>query len=409
MSDKEKDPPLADKPKLSSLTDFEIKALKLQKEGKLEELNQEIENISGPQKQEEEKAPEADKAAASSEDMRLYNNILQKVRNPVSLDKVPPRLRKEIEEGIAILNDLVSDKEKFKRYKDIYDAAVKKSNVQANPLKPPVLPDDLKVDPKVELKNKPSGDVSTEPAKVDEKPSEPEKPRSSQSTEEKISFINDINTEAAGAYKPSRPQYTEEQTMDYKEYEKEPQRATLDLITNCQHCGWDLKRKDLVQVTDLDKYDFVQSILGGIKFKKEYLLFDGKYKLTFRALTSKESDLAYRQIVIDGQTDFQSRVMGGTDFYWRNLQAYRMVMSLESIESVQYGRIELPTIEEAEIEFEGKTLQSKLIPFLHHVLDNHLPMESMRVVVGHAHYEFQALCDKLQVMAESPTFWKAIA
>ena len=44
MSDKEKDPPLAGKPKPSSLTDFELKALNLQKEGKIDELNKEIAN-----------------------------------------------------------------------------------------------------------------------------------------------------------------------------------------------------------------------------------------------------------------------------------------------------------------------------------------------------------------------------
>ena len=109
----------------------------------------------------------------------------------------------------------------------------------------------------------------------------------------------------------------------------------------------------------------MQSILGGIRFKKVYSLFDDKYKITFRALTSKESDLAYRQIVIDGQKDFQGRALGGTDFYWRNLQAYRMAMSLERIESVQYGAIEIPTLEEAEIEsFSGSSMQDKMLPFL---------------------------------------------
>jgi len=409
MSDKDKDPPLADKPKLSSLTDFEIKALKLQKEGKLDELKKEIEAVAGPQDQTQKVENTKEDETASIEDMKAYNSILDKVKNPVPLDKVPSGVRREIEEGMSLLKEIVENKELYDKYKKIYDDSLKKSKEQANPFKPPIIPDELKSEPVAEIKNSQSGDVSTDTPEVGEKPKEPARPKSSQSIEDKISFINDINTEAAAAYRPSQPRYTEDQTMDYKEYEKAPQAATLDLITNCQHCGWDLKRNDLVEVTDVDKYDFVQSILGGIKFKKEYLLFDGKYKLTFRALTSKESDLAYRQIVIDGQTDFQQRVMGGTDFYWRNLQAYRMAMSLESIESVQYGRIELPTIDEAEIEFEGKTLQNKLIPFLHHVLDNHLPMESMRCIVGHAYYEFQSLCDKLQVMAESPTFWKAIA
>jgi hypothetical protein len=129
----------------------------------------------------------------------------------------------------------------------------------------------------------------------------------------------------------------------------------------------------------------------------------------FRALTSKESDMAFRQIVLDGQTDFQNRAIAGTDFYWRNLQAYRMTLSLESITSEDYGMLEVPTITEAVIpDFNGKDLQSKMVPYLNYVLDTFLPLESTRAVIGHAYFEFQALCDKLQVMAEAPNFWKAI-
>lgn len=405
MSDNENDPPLADKPKLSSLTDFEIKALKLQKEGKLDELQQEIEAVSGKPVDEAEAASSRDPEKASVEDMRVYENLVQKVRNPVSLDKVPPRIRKEIEEGLALLKEIVNDKEKFEQYREMHNSAFKKQKEKDNPFKPPVLPDELK-SANSELKNKPSGDVST-------KKVEPVKPppslKKEETVEEKISFINDINTDAASAYKPAIETEDEKPEMNYKEPAPENNRPTLDLITNCQHCGWDLKKNDLVPVTEDDKQDFVQSILGGIRFKKIYSLFDDKYKITFRALTSKESDMAYRQIVIDGQKDFQVRTLGGTDFYWRNLQAYRMVMSLESIESVQYGRIEVPTIEEADINgVAGRPLQDKMVPFLNYILDTYLPLESTRSVVGHAYFEFQSLCDKLQVMAESPTFWKAI-
>jgi hypothetical protein len=120
--------------------------------------------------------------------------------------------------------------------------------------------------------------------------------------------------------------------------------------------------------------------------------------------------MAFRQIVLDGQKDFQDRALAGTDFYWRNLQAYRMVMSLESITSVEYGTLEIPTLAEAELDgVSGKDAQARLIPFLNYVLDTFLPLESTRSVIGHAYFEFQSLCDKLQVMAESPNFWKAIA
>jgi hypothetical protein len=180
-------------------------------------------------------------------------------------------------------------------------------------------------------------------------------------------------------------------------------------MPECPHCGWDLKKVDLVEVTELDKQDFVQSILGGTRHRKTYELFGGKFKVTFKALSTKESDIAYRQIVIDGQIDYNGRLMAGTDFYWRNLQAYRMVMSLESVESVSYGKVEIPSLADADIDGQSfKNLQEKLVPFLNYVLDTHLPMEGIRAVIGHAYFEFQSLCDKLQVMAESPNFWRAI-
>jgi hypothetical protein len=406
MSDKDKDPPLADKPKLSSLTDFEIKALKLQKEGKLDELKQEIEVVTGKSADDTPaEEPERDTTKASVEEMRVYENLVQKVKNPVSLDKVPPRIRKEIEEGLSLLKEIVNDKERFEKYREMHNNAFKKQKENDNPFKPPVLPDELKA-PVSELKAKPSGDVSTKKAK---EPEPAVSVKKEETVDEKISFINDINTDTAAAYRPAPEPDYETEEMKYNEPSLETSRPTLDLITNCQHCGWDLKRNDLVTVSEDDKHDFVQSILGGIRFKKVYSLFDDKYKISFRSLTSKESDMAYRQIVIDGQKDFKGRALGGTDFYWRNLQAYRMVMSLESIESVQYGKIEIPSIEDADIEeFSGGSLQDKLIPFLNYVLDNYLPLESTRSVVGHAYFEFQSLCDKLQVMAESPTFWKAI-
>jgi hypothetical protein len=190
---------------------------------------------------------------------------------------------------------------------------------------------------------------------------------------------------------------------------EQPTRPMFDLMPECPHCGWDLKKVDLVEVTELDKQDFVQSILGGTRHRKTYELFGGKFKVTFKALSTKESDIAYRQIVIDGQIDYNGRLMAGTDFYWRNLQAYRMVMSLESVESVSYGKVEIPSLADADIDGQSfKNLQEKLVPFLNYVLDTHLPMEGIRAVIGHAYFEFQSLCDKLQVMAESPNFWRAI-
>lgn len=409
MSENEKDPPLAGKAKLSSLTDFEIKALMLQKEGKLEELQREIEKVS-PTKPESEEAKPLVEPEASEQDMAAYRNLIQKIKNPVALDKVPSQQRRQIEEGMALLKEIVSDKAKYDSLKKMHDEAFKKSVEKSNPFKAPVLPDHLKPNEpepvkkeEIVKKEEPvviSGDVSTKA--TEEKPVY---------KENNLSFINDISSHAA---EDSKPQTYKEEPRPHVEYTapaQEYQPSAISLMPNCPHCGWDLKREDLTEVTPEDKFDFVQSILGSIRFKKSYEMFDGKYKVVFKAITTKEADIAYRQIVIDGQLDYNSRIIGGTDFYWRNLQAYRMVMSLDSIESVDYGRVSIPSLEEAEIEMPDSgpiKLQNKLVPFLNHVLDNYLPLESTRSIIGHAYFEFQSLCDKLQVMAESPTFWKAI-
>ena len=408
MDNKENDPPLADKPKVSSLTDFEIKALKLQKEGREEEAKKEIEAKEAIMRS---KAPAEDsiekpQEVASGEDMRLYENIVKTVNNPIPMDQVPAKYRGQIEEGLATLKSIVEDKELYYSLKKAHDESFKKHEEKVA-IKKPVLPPELMPDKKEEKKE--SGDVPTI------KEPEISKPVAVEATKENkkkdnFTFINDLDTQKLDHLKPKESPTAEQNFVPTTNYTPEPgPTQNFSVLDNCPHCGWDLKKSDLTEPSEDDKYDFVQSILGSIRFKKSYKMFEGKYKVTFRSLTSKESDMAFRQIVLDGQVDYQTRALAGTDFYWRNLQAYRMVMSLECITSSEYGTIEVPSIADAVIDgFTGKDLQSKMVPYLNYILDTFLPLESTRSVVGHAYFEFQALCDKLQVMAEAPNFWKAI-
>ena len=235
MSENEKDPPLAGKAKLSSLTDFEIKALMLQKEGKLEELQKAIEEVS-PTKPEEEVKPVVEEEA-SEQDMAAYRNLLQKVKTPVSLDKVPAQQRRQIEEGMALLTEIVSDKERYDSLKKMHDDAFKRSVDKSNPLKPPVLPDHLKPNEpepvkkeQIVKKEEPvvtSGDVSTNAEVV--------KPVYK---ENNLSFINDISSSASEA---SRPQTYKEEARPHVEYtapDKEYQPSAISLMPNCPHCVW---------------------------------------------------------------------------------------------------------------------------------------------------------------------------
>jgi hypothetical protein len=175
----------------------------------------------------------------------------------------------------------------------------------------------------------------------------------------------------------------------------------------CPHCGFDLKKQDDTPITDLDKLNFVQSVLGGQRFRQERLLFGGQLKLVFRSLTSREVDMAFRQIVVDAQSDLKNRLVNDTPFYWRNLMTYRMIMSIEKIESDVNGTIEVPPIEEIESD-PPKFPDTKLVEVFDAVIEQVCPTEQLRSIIGHAYNEFQAVCDKLQVMAENPDFWKAI-
>lgn len=410
MSDKENDPPLAGKPKVSSLTDFELKALRLQKEGKGDEVQKEIEakGLVKELPKEDDKLPST---AASVEDIKVYENIIQKINNPIPFDKVPAKYRAQIEEGLAMLKTIVDDKEMLKELRRAHEAAFKHVEEKTQ-LKQPVLPEEFR-SIKIEKKEEPkeSGDVSK--VEVEEAKKEPEKVKilSPSMYQDKLLFINDIKSPAAEMSRPKMPEPEITKAPETKEPEVPATNnvSSFNLMPTCPHCGWDLKRNDPTEVSDDDRRDFVQSILGNIRFRKTYNLFGGKYKIVFRALTSKESDLAFRQIVIDGQRDLNDKAIGGTDFYWRNLQAYRMAMALESITSESFGALEVPSLDAAEIESAfGRDMQSKLPMYLSYVLDTFLPLESTRSVIGHSYFEFQALCDKLQVMAESPNFWTAI-
>jgi hypothetical protein len=184
---------------------------------------------------------------------------------------------------------------------------------------------------------------------------------------------------------------------------------SANAVNNCPHCGWDVNKSELVEIAENDKFDFVQSILGGKRFKKVYEIFGGALRITFRTLTTAESDMAYKQIILDAQNDVQSKIIGDTSFYWKTLMAYRCIMAVEKIDSSQ-GVTEIPPISEIEADAEKASdlRNTKVAALFDDMVEQIMPTELMRNTVTHIYTEFQSLCEKLQVMAESKDFWNAI-
>lgn len=211
---------------------------------------------------------------------------------------------------------------------------------------------------------------------------------------------------------PSTPKKTEEQKPSESATAATiPEGAGSGLVSPgpalCPHCGWDTTKTELTEVTDEDKLDFVQSVLGGIRFKKIYSVFGGRLNITFRALTTAESDTAYKQLIVDAQNDLQSKILSDTSFYWRTLMAYRAVMSIEKIESTD-NIIEIPPIDEIDVDEKAyKKPNTKLFALFDDLVSQVMPTEVMRNTITHLYTEFNSLCEKLQSMAESKDFWKA--
>lgn len=175
----------------------------------------------------------------------------------------------------------------------------------------------------------------------------------------------------------------------------------------CAHCGWDTRKQDLVEVTSDDKIDFVQSILGGVRFKKIYSVFGDRMHITFRTLTSSESDMAYKQLIVDSNNDIQTKILGDTSFYWRTLMAYRCIMSIERVESSE-GILEIPAIANIAVDDESYSRpNTKLSAVFDNLIEQVMPTEIIRTTITHLYTEFQSLCEKLQAMAESKDFWMA--
>jgi hypothetical protein len=406
--------PLADAAKESSLTDFEKRALGLKKEGRLDEIADEIARLD--KKAEDSEVKEeviAPPVVATEEQAAKFKEVVSSLEDVKPIFSLPPKQLKEVQDGFAYLNEIRNNPELYATLKAQWEKADAyfKEKVKEDLIPKAKLPKNLISEnvPVTETKSNVNTVKIEEAPVVAPKSVDVSKDVNKDKPNDKFTFVNDLGDN----YTPSpvsqeKIVYPEEPHVSTG---SAPTNNTLNLLDQCPHCGWNLRKEDRVEAELEDRRNFVQSILGNFRFKKKFSLFNNEYRVTFRALTSKECDMAFRQIVLDSQYDYKNNVAASTDFYWRNLQAYRLAMSLQCIDSDSYGSIDIPSLDEADIpgvSNDPLQIQSKMPPYLTYVLDSFLPLESTRAVIAHAYFEFQQICDKLQVMAESPNFWKAI-
>lgn len=176
------------------------------------------------------------------------------------------------------------------------------------------------------------------------------------------------------------------------------------ILPFCPRCGWDMRQKFEVEITDADKENFVVTLLGNLRFKKRYDLMGGRMQLTLRALTASENKLIYQQLLADQQA---GKVVTEPEWYAQFIE-YRLACSIESVADKD-GKLLHAVPELKEMRFEPRgPLDTALPAMLDYVSENVLSQEVFKRLVGTYLREFQRLVEALEAMALEPSFWPGI-
>jgi len=182
--------------------------------------------------------------------------------------------------------------------------------------------------------------------------------------------------------------------------------ATLQgAVPFCPRCGWDVRQKYEVAPTERDKEDFLATLLGNTRFKKEYELFGGKIKILFRGLLAEENKLIYRQLVLDQQ---ENKISTEAEWFLQMMD-YRLACSLEQISNAS-GQVlsVVPELLERKLENKEEPLATPLPAQIDYINKKVLAQEVTRRLVGTHLRQFQRLLEALEAMALEPSFWNGI-
>lgn len=186
----------------------------------------------------------------------------------------------------------------------------------------------------------------------------------------------------------------------------EPVSPPMVILPFCPRCGWDMRQKFDVEITEQVKQEFVAAILGGTRFQQRIELLGGKLNLTFRSLLADENKLVHRQLVLDQQ---DGEITTEAEWVLRMLE-YRLACSLDQVTD-QNGRplhVVPPVLEYPHTPPTHKPLQTALVPLLEYINTKILAHEVTRRLAAQQLRQFQRLVEALEAMALEPSFWNGI-
>jgi hypothetical protein len=171
----------------------------------------------------------------------------------------------------------------------------------------------------------------------------------------------------------------------------------------CPCCSWKLADKYEVTVTDEDKQNYVAAVMGNMRFRKTYPLFNGKGSVTFRTLLTTESD-AIRFYL------FEQSKLGKITSDVLYLAAWVSTNTLLSLESVYYN--DKPTVYASTYETYAKSHgdiheAAGLEEYVQNMRDL-VSQDTLRTLVFAQYDNFSKLVEHLKSRANDPDFYSGI-
>lgn len=208
--------------------------------------------------------------------------------------------------------------------------------------------------------------------------------------------------------------------------EREPAHSGVAAHAICPRCLWNQHDPFEFTPTQEDKQRYAAATLGIGRFKKSYLLLDGKLELFFQGLTTTEITRLNEQL----HWHIRRHDISGDGEYWLWQMEYRMVMSLYRITAMGSVVKQVISLEEFETANPGSFERA---PTIQPHVDVFVPIpppppkpptgllamrewfyreivqqESMRAIIGIQHREFSKLLEGLDHRAKDRDFWKGI-
>jgi hypothetical protein len=208
----------------------------------------------------------------------------------------------------------------------------------------------------------------------------------------------------------------QEKTTEYKFSDAETQKMTASTADDpdaeitpeelhaqfCSRCGFPKSNQDEVEVTQRDKFLYIQSLLGMAPMVKPYQLLDGNLSVIIRSLMTWEVDEIFKQMAIDVK---KGRVITRQEEL-EMLNRYRMCLQLRSLE-LGNKPISFPaTLKEWNLkESDGEGLLFYAWQRFQGSVDLH---ESLHRTLSRIVGDFNMTLSKLEDNSKNEDFWKAI-